>query len=154
MLETSARLLRLLSLMETRGDWTGPQLAERLGVTTRTVRNDIERLRSLGYPVDGTPGVNGGYRLGIGAALPPLLLDDDEAGAVGIGLRAPAGGAGGGVAGQSRRAPPRAAGAGRRRRPRPRLARTGHRHLALPGAGDGACSGRGHRRPPARGDHG
>src|SRR5712692_241074 len=92
MLETSARLLRLLSLMETRRDWTGPQLAERLGVTTRTVRNDIERLRSLGYPVDGTPGVNGGYRLGIGAALPPLLLDDDEAVAVAIGLRTAAGG--------------------------------------------------------------
>src|SRR6266567_6920008 len=79
MLETSARLLRMLSLLETRRDWTGQQLAERLGVTTRTVRNDIERLRSLGYPVDATPGVSGGYRLGIGAALPPLLLDDDEA---------------------------------------------------------------------------
>src|SRR6266851_3933586 len=92
MLETSARLLRLLSLMETRRDWTGPQLAERLGVTTRTVRNDIERLRSLGYPVDATPGVNGGYRLGTGGALPPLLLDDDEAVAVAIGLRTAAGG--------------------------------------------------------------
>src|SRR6266540_5349487 len=87
MLETSARLLRLLSLLETRRDWTGAQLAERLGVTTRTVRNDIERLRSLGYPVDATPGVSGGYRLGVGAALPPLLLDDDEAVAVAVGLR-------------------------------------------------------------------
>src|ERR1700726_367690 len=86
MLETSARLLRLLSLMETRRDWNGPQLAERLGGTTRTVRNDIERLRSLGYPVDATPGVHGGYRLGVGAALPPLLLDDDEAVAGAISL--------------------------------------------------------------------
>src|SRR6266700_6195839 len=92
MLETSARLLRMLSLLETRRDWTGQQLAERLGVTTRTVRNDIERLRSLGYPVDATPGVSGGYRLGIGSALPPLLLDDDEAVAVAIGLRTAAGG--------------------------------------------------------------
>jgi predicted DNA-binding transcriptional regulator YafY len=91
MLETSARLLRLLSLLETRRDWTGPQLAERLGVTTRTVRNDIERLRGLGYPVEATPGVGGGYRLGLGAALPPLLLDDDEAVAVAVGLRTAAG---------------------------------------------------------------
>jgi biotin operon repressor len=91
MLETSARLLRLLSHLQARRDWTGPQLAERLGVTTRTVRNDIERLRSLGYPVDATPGVAGGYRLGTGAALPPLLLDDDEAVAVAIGLRTAAG---------------------------------------------------------------
>src|SRR6266702_5192117 len=88
MLETSARLLRLLSLLEARRDWTGPQLAERLGVTTRTVRNDIERLRSLGYPVDATPGVAGGYRLGVGAALPPLLLDDEEAVTVAISLHA------------------------------------------------------------------
>jgi predicted DNA-binding transcriptional regulator YafY len=93
MLETSARLLRLLSLLEARRDWTGPQLAERLGVTTRTVRNDIERLRNLGYPVDAAPGVSGGYRLGMGATLPPLLLDDDEAVAVAIGLRTAAGGA-------------------------------------------------------------
>jgi predicted DNA-binding transcriptional regulator YafY len=104
MLETSARLLRLLSLMETRRDWTGPQLAERLGVTTRTVRNDIERLRSLGYPVDATPGVNGGYRLGAGAALPPLLLDDDEAVAVAIGLRTAAGGTVAGIEDSSVRA--------------------------------------------------
>src|SRR6266581_3256998 len=95
MLETSARLLRLLSLLEARRDWTGPQLAERLGVTTRTVRNDVERLRQLGYPVDAAPGVSGGYRLGMGAALPPLLLDDDEAVAVAIGLRTAAGGAAG-----------------------------------------------------------
>jgi predicted DNA-binding transcriptional regulator YafY len=91
-LETSARLLRLLSVLQTRRDWTGPQLAERLGVTTRTIRNDVERLRDLGYPVTAVPGVGGGYRLGVGAALPPLLLDDDEAVAVAIGLRTAAGG--------------------------------------------------------------
>jgi predicted DNA-binding transcriptional regulator YafY len=93
MAETSARLLRLLSLLQTRRDWTGPELADRLGVTTRTVRNDVGRLRSLGYPVHATPGVAGGYRLGAGAALPPLLLDDDEAVAVAVGLRTAAGGA-------------------------------------------------------------
>jgi predicted DNA-binding transcriptional regulator YafY len=92
MLETSARLLRLLSLLQARRDWTGPVLAERLGVSTRTVRTDIERLRGLGYPVHSTPGVAGGYRLGAGAALPPLLLGDDEAVAVAIGLRTCAGG--------------------------------------------------------------
>ncbi|HEX4704850.1 MAG TPA: YafY family protein [Pseudonocardiaceae bacterium] len=92
MLETSARLLRLLSLLQTHRDWTGAQLAERLGVATRTIRNDIGRLRELGYPVDATPGVTGGYRLGVGAALPPLLLDDDEAVAVAVGLRTAAGG--------------------------------------------------------------
>jgi predicted DNA-binding transcriptional regulator YafY len=69
------------------GDWTGQQLADRLEVTTRTVRNDIERLRDLGYPVHAAPGVAGGYRLGAGAALPPLLLDDEEAVAVAVGLR-------------------------------------------------------------------
>ncbi|MGH3333600.1 MAG: helix-turn-helix transcriptional regulator [Nocardioidaceae bacterium] len=92
MLDTSARLLRLLSLLQMSRDWTGPQLAERLSVTTRTVRNDVERLRSLGYPVEATPGVGGGYRLGAGASLPPLLLDDDEALAVAVGLRTAAGG--------------------------------------------------------------
>ncbi|ANN21897.1 DNA-binding transcriptional regulator [Amycolatopsis orientalis] len=86
MLETSARLLKLLSLLQTHRDWPGAELAERLGVTTRTVRRDVERLRELGYPVhalQGTPG----YRLGAGASLPPLLLDDDEAVAVAVGLR-------------------------------------------------------------------
>jgi predicted DNA-binding transcriptional regulator YafY len=94
MLQTSARLLRLLSLLETRRDWTGTDLAERLGVTTRTVRTDIGKLRDLGYPVDASPGVQGGYRLGAGAQLPPLLLDDDEAVAVAVGLRTAAGVAG------------------------------------------------------------
>jgi predicted DNA-binding transcriptional regulator YafY len=92
MLETSARLLRLLGLFQARRDWTGPELARRLGVTTRTIRNDVDRLRSLGYPVDATPGVAGGYRLGAGAALPPLLLTDDEAVAVAVGLRTAAAG--------------------------------------------------------------
>src|SRR5580700_8595071 len=92
MLETSARLLRLLSELQTPRDWTGPQLAERLGVSTRTVRNDIERLRSLGYPVHATRGAVGGYRRGAGAALPPLLLDGEEAVAVAVGLRTAAAG--------------------------------------------------------------
>ncbi|GAA3829225.1 helix-turn-helix transcriptional regulator [Amycolatopsis tucumanensis] len=91
MLETSARLLRLLSLLQTPRDWTGAELAERLEVSTRTVRNDVERLRNLGYPVHGTRGSVGGYRLGAGAALPPLLLDDEEAVAVAISLRTAAG---------------------------------------------------------------
>jgi predicted DNA-binding transcriptional regulator YafY len=87
MLQTSARLLRLLGLLQTQRDWTGQQIADRLEVTTRTVRNDIERLRDLGYPVHAAPGVAGGYRLGAGASLPPLLLDDEEAVAVAVGLR-------------------------------------------------------------------
>ncbi|REE98550.1 helix-turn-helix transcriptional regulator [Thermomonospora umbrina] len=88
MLETSARLLRLLSLLQTPRDWPGRELAERLDVTTRTVRNDIERLRTLGYPVNSTRGVAGGYRLEAGTAMPPLLLDDEEAMAVALCLRA------------------------------------------------------------------
>ncbi|HWD03153.1 MAG TPA: YafY family protein [Amycolatopsis sp.] len=88
----SERLLRLLSLLQARRDWPGPDLAERLGVDVRTVRRDVERLRRLGYPVHATPGVAGGYRLGAGAGLPPLLLDDDEAVAVAVGLRTAANG--------------------------------------------------------------
>ncbi len=87
MLPTSARLLRLLSLLQAQRFWTGAALSERLDVTERTVRRDVDRLRALGYPVNATSGVAGGYRLGAGAALPPLLLDDDEALAVAIGLR-------------------------------------------------------------------
>ena len=87
MLETSARLLRLLSLLQARREWTGSELAARLEVTPRTVRNDVERLRELGYPVQARRGAAGGYRLGAGAAMPPLLLDDDEAVAVAVGLR-------------------------------------------------------------------
>ncbi len=87
MVETSARLLKLLSLLQARRDWSGAQLAERLGVTLRTVRRDVDRLRDLGYPVVARPGVAGGYRLAAGTAMPPLLLDDDEAVAVAVGLR-------------------------------------------------------------------
>ena len=90
---TSARLLRLLSLLQTPRDWTGLELAERLEVSPRTIRNDIERLRSLGYPVHATRGAIGGYRLAAGTTLPPLLLDDDEAVALAVGLRTAAGGA-------------------------------------------------------------
>ncbi|MFE7513980.1 helix-turn-helix transcriptional regulator [Streptomyces sp. NPDC057540] len=91
MLETSARLLRLLSLLQAHREWSGPDLAERLGVTPRTVRRDVDRLRELGYPVHASPGTGGGYQLGAGAELPPLLLDDDEAVAVAVGLRSAAG---------------------------------------------------------------
>ncbi|CAL9623876.1 hypothetical protein SUDANB105_05906 [Streptomyces sp. enrichment culture] len=91
MLDTSARLLRLLSLLQAHREWSGAELAERLGVTPRTVRRDVDRLRELGYPVHASPGTGGGYQLGAGAALPPLLLDDDEAVAVAVGLRTAAG---------------------------------------------------------------
>jgi predicted DNA-binding transcriptional regulator YafY len=96
-LETSARLLRLLGLLQTRRDWNGPQLARELGVTTRTIRKDVDRLRALGYPVNAAPGVAGGYQLGAGSSMPPLLLDDDEGVAVAVGLRAAA--RSGGIAG-------------------------------------------------------
>ncbi|MCD0443340.1 YafY family transcriptional regulator [Glycomyces sp. A-F 0318] len=88
MLETSARLLELLSLLQLKRDWTSAELAGRLEVSTRTVRADVAKLRSLGYPVDARRGVAGGYRLAAGAAMPPLLLDDDEAVAVAVGLGA------------------------------------------------------------------
>ncbi len=78
-------------------DWTGAELAAALGVTTRTIRNDVDRLRGLGYPVQARPGVAGGYRLGAGGTLPPLLLDDDEAVAIAIGLRTAAGGSVAGI---------------------------------------------------------
>ncbi len=92
MLETSARLLKLLSLLQVRRDWTGPELADRLSVDVRTIRRDVDKLRSLGYPVTSLPGATGGYQLGAGAELPPLLLDDDEAVAVAVGLRTAANG--------------------------------------------------------------
>ncbi|GAA4221133.1 YafY family protein [Streptosporangium album] len=85
-METPARLLRLLSLLQTHRDWSGTELAERLGVTTRTVRRDVDRLRELGYSIHASMGPVGGYRLGPGASLPPLLLDDEEAVAVTVGL--------------------------------------------------------------------
>ncbi|RZT20242.1 putative DNA-binding transcriptional regulator YafY [Kribbella sp. VKM Ac-2569] len=91
MIETSARLLKLLSLLQQPKEWSGTALAGELGVGVRTVRRDVDKLRNLGYPVDAIPGV-AGYRLGAGAALPPLLLDDEEAIAVAIGLRAAASG--------------------------------------------------------------
>ncbi|MFF3248442.1 helix-turn-helix transcriptional regulator [Streptomyces sp. NPDC002870] len=91
MLETSARLLRLLSLLQAHREWSGADLADRLGVTPRTVRRDVDRLRELGYPVNASPGTGGGYQLGAGAELPPLLLDDEEAVAVAVGLRTAAG---------------------------------------------------------------
>ncbi|MFW0789839.1 helix-turn-helix transcriptional regulator [Gordonia sp. CPCC 205333] len=94
MRETTSRLLSLLSLLQTKPEWTGTDLAQRLDVTTRTIRNDIERLRELGYPVDAARGRSGHYRLGVGAKLPPLLLDDTEAVAVAVGLRSATGIAG------------------------------------------------------------
>ncbi|MBA9002360.1 helix-turn-helix transcriptional regulator [Thermomonospora cellulosilytica] len=97
MSETSVRLLRLLALLQSRPIWSGAELAERLGVTTRTVRNDIERLRIIGYRIDSTTGTAGGYRLGAGGVLPPLLLDDEEAVAVAIGLHAAMAGTVGGI---------------------------------------------------------
>src|ERR1700758_2887979 len=97
MRETSARLLRLLSLLQTPREWTGAELGARLGVSPRTVRNDVEKLRELGYPGLATRGPAGGYRLGAGAAMPPLLLDDEEAVAVAVGLRTAAGGAVAGI---------------------------------------------------------
>ena len=89
--DPTGRALQLLSLLQTHRLWRGAELAQRLDVTERTIRRDIDRLRDLGYPVDATPGTDGGYRLAIGAHLPPLLLDDDEAVAVAIGLRYAAG---------------------------------------------------------------
>ncbi|MPV37445.1 helix-turn-helix transcriptional regulator [Georgenia subflava] len=92
MLETSVRLLRLLALLQTGRTWTGAELAERLAVTTRTVRNDLGRLRLLGYEVTSRTGPAGGYKLDAGTAVPPLLLDDDEAVAIAVALRAAASG--------------------------------------------------------------
>ncbi len=88
MADTSSRLLKLLSILQTHREWTGAELANRLGVSGRTVRKDIDRLRGLGYPVDATRGAIGGYRLGAGATMPPLLLDDEEAVATAVGLSA------------------------------------------------------------------
>ncbi|MET9023650.1 YafY family protein [Actinopolymorpha sp. NPDC004070] len=87
MANTSSRTLRLLSLLQTHRYWPGQELADRLGVSVRTLRRDVDRLRELGYPVDANRGVDGGYQLAAGAALPPLVIDDEEAVAVAIGLR-------------------------------------------------------------------
>jgi predicted DNA-binding transcriptional regulator YafY len=88
--DPTERALQLLSLLQTHRFWSGEELTQRLGVSARTLRRDVDRLRSLGYPVDATPGTGGGYRLAAGAHLPPLLLDDDEAVAIAVGLRAAA----------------------------------------------------------------
>ncbi len=87
-MDTATRLLRLLSLLQSRPQWDGAELATRLEITPRTVRRDVTRLRSLGYPIDAEAGIGGGYRLGPGGRLPPLLLEDEEAVAVAVGLRA------------------------------------------------------------------
>lgn len=88
MRQTSARLLRLLALLQSRRHWAGPALCERLEVDARTVRRDVDRLRELGYPVESSSGVGGSYRLGAGNRMPPVLLDDDEAVTVAMALRA------------------------------------------------------------------
>lgn len=89
---TTERVLRLLGMLQQRPVWTAEELADRLAVTPRTVRRDVDRLRNLGYPVNASPGVGGGYQLGAGKALPPLLLDDEEAVATAVSLRLAAGG--------------------------------------------------------------
>ncbi|WP_280342752.1 helix-turn-helix transcriptional regulator [Nocardia neocaledoniensis] len=104
MTDTAARLLRLLSLLQMPREWPGSELAERLGVTDRTVRRDVDRLRELGYPVVAAMGATGGYRLTAGSALPPLVLDEDEAVAVAVGLRVAAGQAVAGIEDASVRA--------------------------------------------------
>jgi predicted DNA-binding transcriptional regulator YafY len=91
MWHTSTRLLQLLAMLQARRDWSGPELASRLEVSTRTIRTDIDRLRDLGYPVEASPGVGGGYRLSHGTTMPPLLLDDEEVVAVAVALRTTAG---------------------------------------------------------------
>lgn len=92
--QTTTRTLALLALLQTRSDWSGADLADRLGVSDRTIRHDVVRLRELGYPVHAVRGPGGRYRLGVGTKLPPLLLDDEEAVAVAVGLRAATGVAG------------------------------------------------------------
>jgi predicted DNA-binding transcriptional regulator YafY len=98
MASTGARMLELLALLQARHHWRGDDLAERLDVSDRTLRRDIERLRELGYPVEATRGLDGGYQLGPGGRMPPLLLSDDEAVAAAIGLRNAAGQPIGGIA--------------------------------------------------------
>lgn len=104
MLSSSSRLLRVLSLLQTRSHWAGPELAERLAVHPRTLRRDIDRLRQLGYPIHASSGVAGGYAFRAGQSLPPLLLDDEEALAVAIALQIAAAGTVSGVEESSLRA--------------------------------------------------
>lgn len=96
-MSTSARMLSLLSLLQTHRYWPGEELASRLEVSGRTLRRDIDRLRDLGYAVDASRGVAGGYQLRAGGSLPPLLLEDDEAVAIAVGLRSAAAGSVGGL---------------------------------------------------------
>ena len=91
MSDPTARTLSLLSLLQTHRHWSGYELASRLGVSERTVRRDVDRLRDLGYPVLASPGVDGGYQLAAGAHVPPLVVDDDEAVALAVGLHTAAG---------------------------------------------------------------
>ncbi|TYK43755.1 helix-turn-helix transcriptional regulator [Actinomadura decatromicini] len=98
MANTSSRTLRLLSLLQTHRYWPGGELADRLGVSVRTLRRDVDRLRDLGYPVEAQRGVDGGYQLAAGAALPPLVIDDEEAVALAVGLQAAAQGSVEGIA--------------------------------------------------------
>src|SRR3954447_3638803 len=104
MVQTSARLLALLSLLQQRREWSGPELAGRLEVGPRTIRRDVEKLRDLGYPIEAAPGIAGGYRLAAGTQMPPLLLDDSEAIAVAVGLRSSASGSIAGIEESSVRA--------------------------------------------------
>lgn len=104
MADTSARTLRLLALLQSRRYWPGAELAGRLGVSPRTLRRDIDRLRELGYPIQAQRGVDGGYQLAAGTALPPLVVDDEEAVALAVGLQAAAHGAVEGIAESSVRA--------------------------------------------------
>jgi predicted DNA-binding transcriptional regulator YafY len=92
MANTSSRTLRLLSLLQTHRYWPGSELADRLEVSVRTLRRDVDRLRELGYPVEAHRGVDGGYQLAAGAAMPPLVLDDEEAVPLAVGLQAAAAG--------------------------------------------------------------
>ena len=154
MANTSTRTLRLLSLLQARRYWPGAELAERLRVSPRTLRRDIDRLRELGYPVQAQRGAEGGYQLAAGAALPPLLVDDEEAVALAVGLQAAAQGTVEGIAESSVRAlakvvqvmlarPPapgrgpgrddRSCQLGRRGPARRRSARPHHRRPRLPG---------------------
>ena len=96
-MDPTARILRLLSLLQTYRHWPGEELSDRLGVSPRTLRRDVDRLRELGYPVDTSRGTGGGYQLAAGTRIPPLLLDDDEAVAIAVGLRTAAGGAVAGI---------------------------------------------------------
>ncbi|MFC4588368.1 helix-turn-helix transcriptional regulator [Sphaerisporangium corydalis] len=104
MANTSSRTLRLLSLLQTHRYWPGTELADRLEVSVRTLRRDVDRLRELGYPVEAHRGVDGGYQLAAGAALPPLLVDDEEAVALAVGLRMAAQGSVAGIEESSVRA--------------------------------------------------